>query len=169
MKSWFGIDRGNYMAEISKERDSLRMVEMNCPECGHELEAGETLCRNCGYKCKDKHRSGAKQKTRIIQYISAAIECLCLILAFSRVYNDNYAFYKQHYADCMAEYEECIAAAEDGIYFRDSYRSLARSFKEMADSDLKEVWKYRIQGFCFMGTGAAVWVVGNKLARRKED
>lgn len=39
----------------------------------------------------------------------------------------------------MAEYEECTDAAENGVYFRSSYRSLAESFKEMADSDLKEI------------------------------
>ena len=143
------------------------METKNCPECGHEMKAEETLCHNCGYDGKEKNESSRKRKTIIIRCVSAAIACLCLILAFSRIYNDKFAFYKQHYADCMAEYEECTDAAENGVYFRSSYRSLAESFKEMADSDLKEIWRYRIQGLCFIGTGAVAWVMGDKLAKRK--
>lgn len=140
-----------------------------CPECGKELGVGETLCRNCGYDSKPHNKATGNSKAKIIKIASVAIACLCLILSISRINNDKYNFYKQHYKECMAGYEENSRTANGGGFLSGSYRYISNSYKDMADSDMKEIWKYRIQAILFVGAGVVVLVVGNKIAKKKEE
>ena len=66
----------------------------------------------------------------------------------------------------MDGYEENVrTASNSGGLFKNSYKYISNSYKDMADSDMKEIWKFRIQSIVFAGAGVAICVVGNKIAK----
>lgn len=144
----------------------------NCPECGCELDNNITICTNCGYNIEVKKEiviSKNVEKGRRIRIASVVIACVFFILAVTRISNDKYTFYKEHYAECMDEYEENSKTARSSSgMFKSSYNYISNSYKDMADSDMKEIWKFRVEAIVLSVVGVVVIISGVKIAKKKE-
>ena len=134
-----------------------------CPECGSEVGTEAAVCPNCGYPFTEGEAGAAaeqaapgpaKQKIGgktigIVLFLAAAI---LLIVGITRLTNDRYQFYKEHYETCIDGYNENSRTARSygsGL-FRYGYETIASTYKQMAEMDLKEMWKYRTAAIvCF--------------------
>lgn len=89
-----------------------------------------------------------------------------LVVAFTRVNNDKYSFYKQHYKECMDGYAENKSTANDyGGWFKSSYNYIASNYEDMAKDDNKKIWIYRIQAIILCLGSAACGIVGYKFIK----
>lgn len=150
---------------------------MKCPECGNEVTEGVNECPCCGYEImpseadtqETSNRSVVPiyQNKKYIGIVLSVVACVLFIVAFTRVNNDTYSFYKQHYKECMEGYADCKATANDysGWLFKSSYENIASSYEKMAKDDNREIWKYRIQAIILCFGGLVCCVVGYKLVK----
>ena len=156
------------------------MGSMKCPECGNEIADDVTVCPSCGFEIVQSE-TNANRVTTIAdtneavpvyknkKYIGIAlcvVACIMLIVAFTRINNDTYSFYKQHYTECMEGYAENNADANNsGALFRGTYRYIASSYEDMAKDDNKKIWSYRIQAIILCLGGVACGIVGYKFIK----
>lgn len=149
------------------------MALINCPECGKEIEEGVLSCPNCGFPIKkqDETKHPVYMNKRYIGIAMCIIGCVLFIVAFARINNDDYKFYLEHYETCMQGYDENTATAKSYTngYFRSSYKSIASSYKEMAEDDYKEIWKYRMEAIVACGAGIILLVLGYKNLTSKGE
>ena len=147
----------------------LGLTTTNCPECNAEVDGEVLVCPYCGFPIKKRPiQEGSialevqtqpiapekQKKMKLIGAVMCIIGCICLIIAVTRITNDEYKFYLEHYEDCMEGYEDCMNEAKySSGYFASSYRSIASAYEDMAEDDMKMIWKYR-------GTAIACCVVG---------
>lgn len=99
------------------------------------------------------------------------IGCILLVIAVTRITNDKYKFYKQHYQECIDGYNDAKSAANSyrSIFFSSSYNSIASSYKDMADDDSKELWKFRIQAIVFFCSGCLLIICGYKNYKKEKN
>jgi hypothetical protein len=97
------------------------------------------------------------------------IACVCFIVAFTRINNDDYAFYKQHYKECMEGYADTKSTANSysSSFFRSSYNSIASGYEKMAKDDNKTIWKYRIQAIVLCIGGTVCMIIGVKQYKKR--
>ena len=118
---------------------------MKCYECGTEAADNVSVCPSCGYDIIQSEVETVEDNTTTIvkepiyrnkKYIGVVlyvVACIMLIVAFTRINNDTYAFYKQHYKGCMEEYVENSADARNsGGLFSGTYRFIASEYEKMA-------------------------------------
>ncbi|MCI8335103.1 MAG: zinc-ribbon domain-containing protein [Lachnospiraceae bacterium] len=153
------------------------MAMIKCPECGIEIEDNVKVCPGCGYEMisskantqeitENKGIAASKNKKYIGIALFAAA-CILFIVAFTRVNNSSYSFYKEHYKECMEGYAECKLIADDysGGLFRSTYENMASRYEEMANYDNKEIWKYRIQAIILCLGGFGCCIVGYSMVK----
>lgn len=150
---------------------------MKCPECGNEVADNVKVCPSCGYEIipsetdvQENTKSGEVPIYKNKKYIGIAlfvVACIMFIVAFTRINNDTYSFYKQHYKECMEGYADTKATADEysGWFFKSTYESIASSYEDMAQDDNKIIWKYRIQAILLCLGGFVCCVVGYKMVR----
>lgn len=153
---------------------------MKCPECGNEIVDDVKVCPSCGFEIIQAENDTEKVATMTYinetisvynneKYIGIAfcvVACIMLIVAFTRINNDTYSFYKQHYKECMEGYAENNADANNsGALFRGTYRYIASSYEDMAKDASKKIWKYRIQAIILCQGGVACGIVGYKFIK----
>ena len=150
---------------------------MKCPECGNEVTDDLKVCPYCGYEIissetdiQENAKIGEVPIYKNKKYIRIAlfvVECIMFIVAFTRVNNDTYSFYKQHYKECMEGYADTKATADEysGWFFKSTYESIASSYEDMAQDDNKIIWKYRIQAILLCFGGFACCLVGYKMVK----
>lgn len=144
------------------------MALIKCPECGNDVSDQANACPHCGYEMAVRNEPATEDKKEVpvhkksISILMLIMGCVLLLLSITRVKNDDYKFYQYHYQECMDGYIEAKAAAYSysAGYFRDSYNSIASSFKELADDDKKEIWKFRIQAIALIGGGFVLIICG---------
>lgn len=139
-----------------------------CPECNKEITVEASVCSNCGFPLEKDIFLQQKQKNRKLKgIILCIVGCICLIIAVKNITDENYKFYLEHYEDCIEGYEENMDTANSmGGMFKSSYKSIASSYKNMAEDDLVEIWKYRgITIFCSVA-GLVFWFVGYKNIKK---
>lgn len=144
------------------------MAMINCPECNSEIDENVAVCPCCGFPIKGKIAEPKvsevptqtidpekQKKKKLIGVAMCIIGCICWIVAITRITNEDYKFYVEHYEDCMDGYEDSMDHAKYGGLFSGSYRSIARSYEDMAEDDMKEIWKYRGTAIvcCIAGIG----------------
>ena len=155
------------------------MALIKCPECGKEISDQANICPHCGYEKIVRNENRIEESKEIpiyknrkyISILMCVVGCIFLILAINRITNDNYKFYKQHYQDCMDGYNDTISTANSylGGYFKSLYNSIASSYKDMADDDNKELWKFRIQAIVLICGGLALIVCGYKKYNKEKN
>lgn len=149
------------------------MALINCPECGKEIDEEVLCCPNCGFPIKKRDETGQPvyKNKRYIGIAMCIIGCVLFIVAFARINNDGYKFYLEHYETCMQGYDENTATAKSYTsgYFKRSYEYIASSYKEMADDDYREIWKYRIEAIVACGAGLILLVIGYKNITNKGE
>lgn len=162
------------------------METINCPECNTEMDSKVVVCPYCGFPIKKKvevktilqayEQANAtidqeKQKRKkIIGAVMCIIGIICLIFAVKRISNDKYKFYLEHYEDCMEGYEDCMKEAKySSGFFASSYRSIASSYEDMAEDDMKEIWKYRGIAIACCIAGIGLIFVGYKSIKKRGD
>lgn len=151
---------------------------MKCSECGTEVADNAAVCPNCGYVIIQSEVETVEDNTNTIEpvpvyknkkYIGivlCAVACIMLIVAFTRINNDTYSFYKQHYRECMEGYAENSADARNaGLWFRGTYRYIASRYEDMAKDDNRKIWGYRIQAIALGLGGIAGGIVGFKFIK----
>ena len=147
------------------------MALIKCPECGKEVLDEVTICPECGYEIvsqcdaqcqkKDVPIYRNKKTTAIALWVVA---CSCFIIAFTRVNNDDYAFYKGHYQTCMEGYSESksTANAYNGGLFKSSYNYIQTNYQGMGKQDNEKLWEYRIQAIILCVGGIFCVILGYK-------
>lgn len=160
------------------------MALIRCPECGREISNHAESCPGCGCKIiQSEANTGEAMITTNIsetvpvnknkKYIGIAIyavACIMLIVAFTRINNDTYSFYKQHYKECMEGYAENTSDANNsGALFRSTYRHIASIYEDMAKIDNKKIWSYRIQAIILCLGGVACGIVGYKFIKGERE
>ena len=149
---------------------------MKCPECGNEVACDVNVCPSCGYELiasESNIREIAENRAmpfhknkKYIGMALFAVACILFIVAFTRVNNDRYSFYKQRYKECMEEYaDNKLLAKNSGVLFSSTYEYIATEFEKIAKDDNKEIWKYRIQAIILCFGGFACCVVGYKMVK----
>lgn len=139
-----------------------------CKECGEPLKNGNTYCANCGFENSNSVSTAKNSKNKMIGIALIVVACVMFVIAFTRVNNEKYEFYKQHYEDCMDGYEESMDMAGGG-WFSGSYKQIANSYENMAEDDMAEINKYRIQAVLFGVAGVVLVGFGYKSLKKKED
>lgn len=99
------------------------------------------------------------------------IGCIFIVVAITRITNDEYKFYKQHYQECIDGYNDTKSTADSycGGFFRSSYKSIDSSYKDMADDDNEELWKFRIQAIVFLCGGCGLIIYGYKKYKKEKN
>lgn len=163
-----------------KEEQPIEHTQSNlikCPECGNEVVNDVNICPSCGYEIIPSE-TGTQETTdnrvvpiyenkkyiRIVLFVAA---CILFIIAFTRINNDTYSFYKQHYKECMEGYADSKAAADNysGWLFKGSYERIASSYEDMARDDNKKIWEYRIQAIILCLGGFVCGFIGYRLVK----
>lgn len=147
------------------QNDSKSQV---CKDCGKLLKDGNTYCTNCGFENSNSVPTMKNSKNKMIGIALIVVACVMFVIAFTRVNNEKYDFYKQHYEECMDGYEESMDMA-DGGWFSGSYKQIANSYENMAEDDKTEINKYRIQAVLFGVAGVVLVCFGYKSLKKKED
>ena len=149
------------------------MALNNCPECGKEVEEEVLACPECGFPIKkqDKAEKSIYKNKKYIGIVMCVIGFILFIVAITRINNDDYKFYLEHYETCMQGYDENTETANSYTsgFFKSSYKNIASSYKEMAEDDYKEIWKYRIEAIVACGAGLILLVIGYKNVRNKGE
>ncbi len=149
------------------------MAMIECPECGKEIEENLLSCSNCGFpiKIKDKEEQPIYKNKKYIGIVMCIVGCILFIVAITRINNDIYKFYLEHYETCMEGYDENNATANlySSGFFKSSYKSIASRYKEMAEDDYKEIWKYRIEAIVACGAGSILLVIGYRNIKKKVE
>ncbi|MBD5511792.1 MAG: zinc-ribbon domain-containing protein [Lachnospiraceae bacterium] len=147
------------------------MALINCPECRKEIEEEVLFCPNCGFPIKKQNETEQPvyKNKRYIGIAMCIIGCVLFIVAFARINNDDYKFYLEHYETCMQGYDRNTETANSYTsgYFKSSYENIASTYKEMAEDDYKEIWKYRIEAIVACGAGLILLVIGCKNITNK--
>lgn len=170
------IERGNLKDFENKAENFPKRNLIKCPECGKEVPDTITVCPQCGYEVIPHNDiqegktsiSGHKNK-KFISNVLWVAACICFIIAFTRVNNNGYAFYKGHYQSCMEGYAEnkSTANAYTSGLFKNSYNYIASSYEEMAREDNKKIWEYRIQAVIWSLGGVACAIIGYKEYKKR--
>ena len=151
---------------------------MKCPECGTEIADNVAVCPSCGYEIGQSEVETVGDNTNTTatvsvymnkKYIGIAlcvVACIMLIVAFTRINNDTYSFYKQHYKECMEVYAENSAEARSsGALFSGTYRYIASEYETMAKNANKKIWKYRIEAIVLCLGGVTGGIIGYKFIK----
>lgn len=172
---------------MAKLRDFEEMIEsasksklIKCPECGNEVADNVNVCPSCGFEIIQSEAETEKimikanindavpvsKNKKYIGFALCVAAGIMLIVAFTKINNDTYSFYKQHYKECMEGYAESNADANNsGGLFRGTYRYIASGYEDMAKDDNKKIWNYRIQAIILCLGGGACGIVGYKFIK----
>jgi hypothetical protein len=158
------------------------MATINCPECNTEIDSEIAVCPCCGFPIKKKPTTQTEPKLsevptqpiseekrkqkKLIGTVMCIIGCICFIIAITRVTNEEYKFYVEHYEDCKEGYEDCMDEAKYGGMFSGSYRSIASTYEDMMEDDMKEIWKYRGTAIACCIAGIGLVFVGYKNIKK---
>lgn len=159
------------------------MALIKCPECNKEISDKANFCPHCGYSpinrtktTSIKQNDTQPDKTanfnshrKIIGIMLLIIGFICLIIGTSNITDKKYKFYKEHYKTCVEGYEKNLVSANfsDGI-FKSEYTTIALNYKEMAEIDLKEIWKYRSTAIVFYGLSIFFFILGFKKIKKRQ-
>ncbi|WP_368189004.1 hypothetical protein [Blautia sp. 1033sp1_1033st1_G9_1033SCRN_220408] len=107
---------------------------------------------------------GTKVKNKNTKFAGIGLlilACVCFILGYSNVNNEDYSFYKDHYETCMDGYNDTITDPNSySGYFTSTYDYIASSYEKMAEDDEKKMWEFRIQSIAFCIGGAICAIFG---------
>jgi len=156
------------------------MAAIICPECNTEIDSEALICPCCAFPIKEKTTEPRfsetlkqpidpekQKKKRFIGTVMCIVGCICFVIAITRVTNEDYKFYVEHYEDCMEGYEDCMDEARHSRgYFASSYRSIASSYEDMAEDDMKEIWKFRGTAIVYCTVGIGLIFVGCKNIKK---
>lgn len=152
------------------------MESSKCPECGNDVSNQVKTCPYCGYEIskedeqiKEKYNNLIHKNKKYIIALLCIVGCLFLIAAITRITNDEYKFYKQHYQECIDGYNDTKWTADSfsGGFFKSSYDSIASSYKDLADNDKKELWKFRIQAILLVCGGCGLILFGYTIYKKE--
>lgn len=159
------------------------MALIKCPKCGNEIEDNITVCPDCGseinppetdivsepevYSVINTDETKYKNK-KYNGIVLCVVACIMLIMAFTKVNNDTYSFYKQHYKECMDGYKDTKSTANQYVsgLFKSSYEGLASTYEAMAKADNEKIWEYRIQAIILCFGGVVCGFIGYKFIKR---
>lgn len=162
------------MQMFMRHKSEVQIIvnSIECPECGKEQDSNNEICMECGFENASSEsltKNNEKNKNKVVGIVLIAIACVMFAFSFSRVNNDKYDFYKQHYEECIEGYEDSMAMANSsGALFRGSYKSIANSYEDMAEEDMAEINKYRIQAVLFCVAGVVLVYLGYRTLKKKE-
>lgn len=158
------------------------MATIYCPECNTEIDNEVAVCPCCGFPIKKKITQAEvktsevstqpidiekQKKKKFIGMVMCIVGCICFIIAITRITNEDYKFYVEHYEDCMEGYEDCMKEAKySSGYFASSYRSIASTYEDMAEDDMKEIWKFRGIAITCCIAGIGLIFVGYKNIKK---
>lgn len=158
------------------------MALIKCPECGCDISKEVSRCPFC--ECvinadneknlendssvgKQNFNNDIVQKYKIISILLFAAACILCVIAFTRVNNSNYEFYKEHYDECMKRYDDSkYGERTSGLLFKGIYGMIADEYKEMAYEDMSKIWKYRGQAIILMICGIFCVIAGYLLNKK---
>lgn len=158
------------------------MATIKCPECNTEVDSEVAVCPSCGFPIKKKPIVQAElkvsdeakapidpeqlKKKKLIGTVMCIIGCICFVIAITRITNEDYKFYVEHYEDCKDGYEDCMDEAKYGGMFSGSYRSIASTYEDMMEDDMKEIWKFRGTAIACCVAGIGLIFVGYKNIKK---
>lgn len=144
-----------------------------CYECGTVLKKNTIVCINCGApmaedsETKTKESALKKWKNKIIGIGMIIAACVLFIVAFTKVRDESYIFYKEQYEKCEAGYEDAKAMANSSSgYFKSSYNNIADTYQEMMDDVMEEINEYRIQAIVCLGAGTVLAILGSIILKK---
>lgn len=149
---------------------------MICPECKSEINDDLRECPNCGYVLKidiANTNSVVTAKSSKNKYIGIAM-CIAavifFVIGFSKINSSDYKFYKEHYKECMEGYADTKSTANSysSLFFKSSYDSIASSYEDMANDDMKKITKFRVEAGASAVAGIALIIVGAKFYKKEE-
>lgn len=157
------------------------MSLITCPECGREIDSEVSVCPYCAFPIKKKTTEPKvsevttqpidpekQKKKKLISMILCIVGCICLIFAITRVTNEDYKFYLEHYEDCEKGYNDCMyeKTKYTSTYFSSTYGSIASSYEDMMEDDMKEIWKFRGTAIVCCVAGIGLIFVGYKNIKK---
>lgn len=158
------------------------MVMVKCPECGCDLSEEVSKCPFCDCLInvnndkdlknnisveKQKINNDIVRKYKMVSVSLFVLTCILFVIAFTRVNNSDYKFYKEHYDDCMSGYDDSkYNERTSGLLFKGTYGMIADEYKEMADEDMSIIWKYRGQAITLLICGVVCIIVGGLLNKK---
>lgn len=158
------------------------MSIIKCPECNTEIDSEVAVCPSCGFPIKKKTAAQAElkvsdeakapidpeqlKKKKLIGTVMCIIGCICFVIAITRISNEDYKFYVEHYEDCKEGYVDCMDEAKYGGFLSGSYRSIASTYEDMMEDDMKEIWKFRGTAIACCVAGIGLIFVGYKNIRK---
>ncbi len=154
----------------------IKQLIGKCPDCGTELEEGAISCPECGCPVVMTSTNGVngthsnrKTMRRIVAVVMCLVACFCIYKCFCMINDSNYKFYKEHYSECMQGYAENTATAASYSYgfFKSSYQDIANRYQDMANDDMKEIWKYRIAAIAFGASGVLLFIMAAFVQRHR--
>ena len=152
--------------------DNDAQTKITCPECGASIDASSTVCVECGFPLKSsKPEAPAVSKSlklpkKQLGVALCVVAVICFIVGVKRIVNDDYAFYSEHYGECVAGYEDAKREAESaGWMLKSGYESIADTYEDMIEDDLKKIWQYRIGAIVSCSAGAIMVFFGIKNIR----
>lgn len=149
-------------------------VAVECKECGAVYDKRQDSCPKCGCPSNDKNEvtlqiiKKSNENGKLLSYCMIVVALILMIISYTRVNNEEYDFYKEHYVECEAGYDDArdMANSYSSGFFRSSYNTIANSYQEMMDDDMKEINSYRIQAGVILGTGIVLLCIGIKRVKR---
>lgn len=151
-----------------------------CPECNAEVAGNTNFCPTCGYPFNSQNETDNRKNTnstssskiagKVKCWIAYGLAIICLIVGISRITCDDYKFYKKHYETCIAGYNENSRTSimyGSGL-FGAGYSGIASVYKDMAEIDLKEIWKYRIVAIVCCSGAVALTVYGYSSEKKEK-
>lgn len=141
---------------------------MYCRNCGAFINEGSNVCENCktvvsntaedilvvqatpntNYNIAstnvvikhNKVKDFFKKHCKVVMIVSGIISVIGLFIAIKLLVSGDISYYIKQYNECMDNYRESNISSYTSSYLSSAFRSLADSFKDLADTWLKKIW-----------------------------